>query len=98
MKTKLVIAVLVILALGGCATRTGTAIVAGTTGMIIGSAMSQPRTIIVHEEPVIIVAGTCNHYYTYSERAACERGARQRYYEQQRHRDNAAFRSGYGHR
>ena len=95
MKTKLLIAVVAIVALSGCATRTGTAIVAGTTGVIIGHAMSHPRTVIVREEP-IIVSSTCNHYYTHSERMACERGARQRYYEEQRRRDNDAYRQGYG--
>ena len=95
MKIRLLIAAIAIVALSGCATRTGTAILAGTTGVIIGSAMSQPRTVIVREEPVI-VHSSCNQFYMYSERAACERGARQRYYEEQRRRDNDAFRSGYG--
>jgi hypothetical protein len=95
MKTKLLIALVAVAALTGCATRTGTAIVAGTTGVIIGHAMSQPRTVIVHEEPMI-VSGYCNHYYAHSERVACERGVRQRHYEEQRRRDNAAYRAGYG--
>jgi hypothetical protein len=95
MKIKLLIVAVALVTLSGCATRTGTAIVAGTTGVIIGHSMTQPRTVIVREDPVI-VHSSCNHYYTHSERAACERGVRQRYYEEQRHRDNAAYRAGYG--
>lgn len=102
MKTKLLIAVVALLALSGCATRTGTAIVAGTAGMVIGNAMAQPRAVVVREVPVvapervIIVNNACTQYPTYSERSACERGARQRYYEEQRRRDNEAYRQGYG--
>lgn len=98
MKIKLLVVAVALLALSGCATRTGTAIVAGTTGMIIGSAISQQRTVVVQHahEQVIIVNDACNRYVTYNERTACERGARQRYYEEQRRRDNEAFRQGYG--
>lgn len=71
MRTKLIIAILALVTLNGCAT----------------------RTIIVQEVP--IVTPTCVHYYIYSERMACERGVRQRYYEQQRKRDNEAYRHGY---
>lgn len=101
---KVLVIAVAVLALSGCATRTGTAIVAGAAGMIIGNAITQPRTVVVQEVPVvtyervIISNSTCNYYHTHSERAACERGVRQRYYEQQRQRDNEAFRSGYGHR
>jgi len=103
MRIKLLIALVAVVALSGCATRTGTAILAGTTGVIIGSAMSQPRVVVrevpvVTHEQVVIVNDACNRYYSHSERVACERGARQRYYEEQRRRDNEAFRSGYGHR
>jgi hypothetical protein len=51
---------------------------------------------VVLRENSVIVYGSCNYYYTYSERAACERGVQQRYNEQQRQRDNAAYRAGYG--
>jgi len=97
-KIKLLVAAIMVVILSGCATRTGTAIVAGTAGMVIGTAMSQPRTVVVREvqEQVIIVNDVCNHYSLYSQRAACERGSRQRYYEEQRRRDNEAYRSGYG--
>lgn len=94
MKTKLLIGIVAVLALSGCATRTGTTIVAGTAGMVIGNAMAQPRTVVVYDAPVIHY--NCTHFYTHSERVACERGARQRYYEEQRRRDNEAYRQGYG--
>lgn len=39
----------------------------------------------------------CTHYYPGSkERLSCERGARQRLLEEQRHRENAAYRQGLG--
>lgn len=105
MKTiKVLVIAVAVLALGGCASRAGTAIVAGTAGMIIGNAMAQPRTVVVQEIPVVthervvIINDTCNRYHSYNERAACERGARQRFNEEQRQRDNEAFRSGYGRR
>ena len=103
MRIKLLIALVAVVALSGCATRAGTAILAGTTGVIIGSAMSQPRVVVrevpvVTHERVVIINDACNRYHTYNERSACERGARQRYIEEQRRRDNEAFRSGYGHR
>lgn len=89
--------------LSGCATRTGTALLAGGAGVLVGSAIAshanaQPRTVIVQERPaVIIVAEQCQHYPHYTaERAACERGARQRYYEEQRRRENEAYRTGLG--
>jgi hypothetical protein len=94
-KIKLLIAAVALTTLGGCATRTGTAIMAGTLGMVIGSGMTQPSSVVLRENSVIVY-GSCNYYYTYSERAACERGVQQRYNEQQRQRDNAAYRAGYG--
>ena len=91
---KLLVVVLATLALTGCANRAGTAIVAGTTGLIIGNAMAQPR-VVTHEQ-VIIVNSACNQYQLHSERAACERGSRQRHYEEQRKREAEAYRQGYG--
>lgn len=93
-KIKLLIVGIAVVALTGCATRTGTAIVAGTAGMVIGTAMAQPRTVVVYDPPVVHY--NCSHYYYHSERSACERGVRQRYYEEQRRRDNDAYRQGYG--
>ena len=80
----------------GCATRTQTAILAGTTGVIIGSALSQPRPATVVHQEVVIVNDQCSVYYTKGERDACARGVRQRYYEEQRQRENEAFRRGLG--
>jgi hypothetical protein len=91
---KLLILIVATLALTGCASRTGTAIVAGTTGLIIGNAMAQPR-VVTHEQ-VIIVNSICTQYQLHSERAACERGSRQRHYEEQRKREAEAYRQGYG--
>ena len=88
----------------GCATRTGTAILAGGTGVIVGSMLAQPRPVyvspapvhVVQQEQVVIVNEQCNRYYSQGERDACARGARQRYYEDQRRRENEAFRQGLG--
>ena len=93
---KLLIVILATMALTGCASRTGTAIVAGTTGLIIGNAMAQPQHRVVTHEQVIIVNSTCAQYQFHSDRAACERGTRQRYYEEQRKREAEAYRQGYG--
>ena len=104
MKKFLIIATVVIAstALSGCATRTGTALLAGGAGVLVGSAIAnahaQPRTVVVQERStVVIVAEQCQHYPHYTaERAACERGARQRYYEELRRRENEAYRTGLG--
>ena len=93
---KLLIAIVATLALTGCASRTGTAVLAGTTGLIIGNAMAQPPYRVVTHERVIIVNSTCTQYQLHSDRAACERGARQRHYEEQRKREQEAYRQGYG--
>jgi len=93
---KLLIAIVATLALTGCASRTGTAVLAGTTGLIIGNAMAQPQHRVVTHEQVIIVNSTCSQYQLHSERAACERGTRQRHYEEQRKREAEAYRQGYG--
>lgn len=99
---KLLVLILATLALTGCASRTGTAIVAGTTGLIIGNAMAQPRVVlrepapVVTHEQVIIVNNTCGQYQMHRERQACERGAHQRWQEEQRKRENEAYRQGYG--
>jgi ABC-type Fe3+-hydroxamate transport system substrate-binding protein len=88
--------------LSGCATRTGTALLAGGAGVLVGSAIAnahaQPRTVVVQERSaVVIVAEQCQYYPHYTaERAACERGARQRYYEELRRRENEAYRTGLG--
>lgn len=107
MKKFLIIATVAIAStvLSGCATRTGTALLAGGAGVLVGSAIanhanahSHPRTVVVQERSaVVIVAEQCQHYPHYTaERAACERGARQRYYEEQRRRENEAYRTGLG--
>jgi hypothetical protein len=104
MKKFLIIATVIVAstALSGCATRTGTALLAGGAGVLVGSAIAnahaQPRTVVVQERSaVVIVAEQCQHYPHYTaERAACERGARQRYYEELRRRENEAYRTGLG--
>jgi hypothetical protein len=99
---KLLIAIVATLALTGCASRTGTAVLAGTTGLIIGNAMAQPRVVlrepapVVTHEQVIIVNNACGQFQLHSERLACERGARQRWQEEQRKRETEAYRQGYG--
>ena len=93
---KLLIAIVATMALTGCASRTGTAVLAGTTGLIIGNAMAQPPYRVVTHEQVIIVNSTCAQYQLQGDRAACERGARQRWQEEQRKREQEAYRQGYG--
>lgn len=97
---KLLIVALAGLALTGCANRyVGPALVGGAVGYSIANSN---RPVIVHQAPVVvhdqvvIVSDQCNHYPFGPERSACERGARQRYYEEQRKRENEAYRQGYG--
>lgn len=80
----------------GCASRYAVpAVAGGIVGLAVGSAMAQPRTVVVREE-VVVISAACQSYNYHSERLACERGARQRYMEEQRRRENEAYRSGYG--
>jgi hypothetical protein len=91
---KLIVLFVAVLALTGCAHRhVGPAIVGGVIGYSIAN--SQPRTVVVQEQ-VVIVNEQCNQYMNSTERLACERGARQRYLEEQRKRENDAYRRGYG--
>jgi len=88
----------------GCATRTQTALLAGGTGVVIGSMLAQPRPIyvsppttrVIQQEQVVIINEQCSRYYSQGEQEACARGARQRYYEEQRRKENEAFRQGLG--
>ena len=96
---KLLIAVVALFALSGCAHNhwVGPAVVGG----VVGYTLAQPRTVVVTQtapqiEQVVIVNDACSQYPTYSERNACERGARQRYYEEKRKREQEAYRRGYG--
>lgn len=98
---KIIIALLAVTALtalSGCATRTGTAaLVGGTVGYIIAKEVTEER----HRQAPVVVYNypghyQCNQYYYYNERAACERGVRQRLAEEQRRREQEAYRAGYG--
>lgn len=90
---KLLVLFVAVLALTGCANRyVGPALVGGVVGYSIANS-SRP---VVVQEQVVIVSSQCNQYAYYNERAACERGARQRYYEEQRKRENEAYRQGLG--
>ena len=108
---KLILIPIVALTLltSGCASRYGTSmLIGGATGLIVGSAIAQSannNTVIVQDatpvrvirqEQVVIVNDQCNRFYSPSERNACARGARQRYYEEQRRRENDAYRQGLG--
>jgi hypothetical protein len=81
------------LALTGCANRyVGPALVGG----VVGYSIANSHRPVVVQEQVIVVSAQCNQYAYQAERTACERGARQRYYEEQRRRENEAYRNGYG--
>lgn len=97
---KLLVLFIALLALTGCANRyVGPALVGGVVGYSIANSH---RPVVVHQAPVVvqesvvIVSSQCNQYVYQPERAACERGARQRYYEEQRRRENEAYRQGLG--
>ena len=91
---KILFLIVVVLALTGCASRyVAPAIVGGVVGYSIAN--SQPRVVVVQEQ-VVIVSTHCNQYAYHAERSACERGAKQRYAEEQRKRESEAYRRGYG--
>lgn len=91
---KLLVLIVVALALTGCASRyVAPAVIGGVVGYSIAN--NQHRTVVVQEQ-VVIVSTHCNQYAYHAERTACERGARQRYNEEQRKRESEAFRRGYG--
>jgi uncharacterized protein YcfL len=95
---KLLLVLFAGLALTGCASRTGTAmLVGGTVGYLIGQDQHR-HAPVVYTETVVVPAHSshCQGYATYNERAACERGVRQRLIEEQRRREQDAYRSGYG--
>jgi hypothetical protein len=50
---------------------------------------------IITPAPVVI-SPQCANYPSEGERLSCNRGAQQRYYEDQRARENAAYHSGLG--
>jgi hypothetical protein len=97
MKKSILILMLAVATLTtGCASRyAGPAVAGGIVGLAVGSAMAQPRRVVVREE-VVVVSTACQGYATHNEQAACERGIRQRYMEEQRRRENEAYRNGLG--
>jgi hypothetical protein len=104
MMRKLILIPIVALTLltSGCASRYGTGmLIGGATGLIVGSAIAQSANDatpvrVIRQEQVVIINEQCNRFYSPSERNACARGAHQRYIEEQRRRDNDAYRQGLG--
>lgn len=79
------------------------AAVGSAVGSAIGQDMDQPRQPApvvdrtIRQEVVIVrPISQCELYPTMGERQACERGVRQRQLEEQRQRENEAYRRGYG--
>jgi len=96
---KAILATIMALTLTGCASPSGTAaLVGGTIGYIVGTSQStyHPHYIQPHKYGQRYVSPECFSYATYGERAACERGITQRNAEEQRRRENNAFRRSLG--
>lgn len=80
------------------------AAVGAAVGSAVGSDMDQRKTTapvenrrVVREEVMIIQNSShCDNFPTVGERLACERGVRQRILEEQRRREQEAYRQGYG--
>jgi hypothetical protein len=90
---KLILVCLVLFGLTGCASRyAGPAIIGGVIGYSIANS-NRTETIIVQETHTI--SPQCDQFVTYNERNACERGARRRWQEEQRKRENEAYHQGY---
>lgn len=90
--------------IGGGAGRAAATVIGAGVGAAVGGAvgrdMDERRT--ERRAPIYDAWHSpypqCNRYhYNTQERAACERGARQREFEEQRRRNNEAYRQGRGH-
>ena len=84
--------------LSGCASRyAGPAVLGGVIGYAIGQNNNQQRAI-VHSPNVVIVQeySVCDKYALYNERQSCLRGNSQRIVEDNRRREQEAYRQGYG--
>lgn len=80
------------------------AAVGSSVGSAIGQDMDQSKQSApvvvreIHPNEVVIIRPIlqCEVYTTIGERRACERGVHQRMLEEQRRRENEAYRRGYG--
>jgi len=96
-KIILLSAVCASILLSGCASRyVGPAVLGGVVGYAIGQSANQPRQ--VSQPNVIIVQehSLCDKYTVYNERQSCLRGNSQRIAEDNRRREQEAYRQGYG--
>lgn len=96
---KLLFSIIVLTALSGCANYYSGQPV--PVGGVVGYTFVSPQAVVVTQtapvvEQFIIRNDACSQYPTYSEKNACERGARARFYEEKRRREQEAYRRGYG--
>lgn len=90
--------------IGGGAGRAAATVIGVGVGSAVGGAVGRDmddRQRQAHRAPISDAWGSpysqCDRYhYNTQERAACERGARQREFEEQRRRNNEAYRQGLG--
>lgn len=98
MKKLLIVgAVSAVVLLSGCASRhAGPVIAGGVIGYAIGQHANQPRPV-PHPSVIIVQEySPCDKYTLYNERQACQRGINQRIAEENRRRENEAYKQGYG--
>jgi hypothetical protein len=96
---KKLILILAILTLTGCSTRQ---VVPAVAGGVVGYALgSSSRTVVVQQpapvqDRIVVIHEECVKFATYGERESCMRGVHQRQVEEQRRREDAAYRQGLG--
>jgi hypothetical protein len=96
---KKLILVLAVLTLAGCSSRQ---VVPAVAGGVVGYALgSSSRTVVVQQpapvqDRVVVITEECAKFATYGERESCMRGLHQRRMEEQRRREDAAYRQGLG--
>jgi hypothetical protein len=98
MKKLLIVGVVsAVFLLSGCASRhVGPAIVGGAIGYAIGQNANQPRPMTQTTVVIVQEHSPCDKYTLYNERQACQRGINQRIAEENRRRENEAYKQGYG--
>ena len=97
-KIILLSAVCASILLSGCASRyVGPAVIGGVVGYAIGQSNNQPHPTQYSPNVVIIQQHSpCDKYAVYNERQSCLRGNSQRIAEDNRRREQEAYKQGYG--
>jgi hypothetical protein len=95
---KLILA-LSVLALAGCSSRQ---LVPAVAGGVVGYALGSANNTVVVRQPapvtdrIVVITEECARYASHGEKESCMRGVHQRQVEEQRQREDRAYRQGLG--